>query len=284
MGNDLLKVTYLGTTMLLFDDGKDQILFDCHVTRPSMRTCIKGQLSTNKAVANQVIDDFKIDRLRGIFVSHSHHDHVMDAPYFATTCNCKIYGSDSTKNIALGNGVLEEDIFSYSERKEYQIGDFKIKILPSIHSTPHWYNDDIGMTIDEPFTMPAPKSAFKEGGSVDFFIEYKERTYLIRPSYNFIVGQLDDIKADVLFLGIAGLSKDSNERIVQFFAETIAKVKPEIVIPIHWDHFFKPLYGDVRVIPLKLENTGRAMRILANYCTKQKISCAVQIPMSSFYV
>lgn len=31
-----MKVTYLGTTVLLFDDGKDQILFDAHVTRPSI--------------------------------------------------------------------------------------------------------------------------------------------------------------------------------------------------------------------------------------------------------
>lgn len=32
-----MKVTYLGTTTLLFDDGTDQILFDCHVIRPSLK-------------------------------------------------------------------------------------------------------------------------------------------------------------------------------------------------------------------------------------------------------
>ena len=31
-----MKVTFFGTTMLLFDDGKDQILFDANVTRPSL--------------------------------------------------------------------------------------------------------------------------------------------------------------------------------------------------------------------------------------------------------
>ena len=30
-----MKVTFFGTTTLLFDDGKDQILFDAHITRPS---------------------------------------------------------------------------------------------------------------------------------------------------------------------------------------------------------------------------------------------------------
>ena len=32
----MLKVTFFGTTTLLFDDGKNQVLFDAHVTRPSL--------------------------------------------------------------------------------------------------------------------------------------------------------------------------------------------------------------------------------------------------------
>ena len=31
-----MKITFLGTTTLLFDDGADQILFDAHFTRPSI--------------------------------------------------------------------------------------------------------------------------------------------------------------------------------------------------------------------------------------------------------
>ena len=38
----MLKVTYFGTTTLLFDDGKDQILFDAHVTRPSVGQYARG--------------------------------------------------------------------------------------------------------------------------------------------------------------------------------------------------------------------------------------------------
>lgn len=276
-----MKVTYLGTTMLLFDDGTDQILFDCHVTRPSMKTCLHGKLHTDFVVADRVIHDFNMNRLKGIFVSHSHHDHVMDAPYFATKCACDIYGSSSSLNVALGNGVKEHCLHSYSDCMEYQIGAFHVTVLPSIHSKAHWYNNDIGMTIDEPFTMPAPKSAFKEGGSVDFLITCGSRKYLIRPSYNYLPGQLDDIEANVLFLGIGGMSKDTKERHETFFSETIGKVKPEMVIPIHWDNFFAPLYGDVKGMPVRLENTGKAMRLLGNYCLAHGVQCVVQLPLTS---
>ena len=37
-----MKVTYFGTTTLLFDDGKDQILFDAHITRPSLGKYVLG--------------------------------------------------------------------------------------------------------------------------------------------------------------------------------------------------------------------------------------------------
>jgi L-ascorbate metabolism protein UlaG (beta-lactamase superfamily) len=67
-----MKVTYLGTTTLLFDDGTDQVLFDCHISRPSIRACLFGRLSTDKSIADKVVDEFEINRLRAIFISHTH--------------------------------------------------------------------------------------------------------------------------------------------------------------------------------------------------------------------
>lgn len=48
----------------------------------------------------------------------------------------------------------------------------------SIHSKAHWYNDDLGQTIDKPLRQPAGKNAYKEGGSFDFLITHKKKTYL----------------------------------------------------------------------------------------------------------
>ena len=80
----MLKVTFFGTTTLLFDDGKDQILFDAHFTRPSLVKYVSGaKVKTNTRLCDKLIRLYHIDRLRAIFVSHTHHDHVMDAPYMA---------------------------------------------------------------------------------------------------------------------------------------------------------------------------------------------------------
>ena len=276
-----MKVTYFGTTTLLFDDGKDQVLFDCHVSRPSVANYLFGKIAADKEVADRVIRDFRIHRLRGIFVSHSHHDHVLDAPYFAVRCGAAVYGSRSALNVARGGGVSEDHLYSFSDALEYQIGDFHVTVLPSVHSVPYWFNDDIGKTIDAPLTQPAKKSAFKEGGSYDFLVSHSGKNYLIRPSYNYIKGQLDGIHADVLFLGISGLSKDTKKRRRTFFMETVDKTQPRIVVPVHWDNFFSPLYGDVKGLPPLFENTGKSMRLLAHHCAGTNISCIVQMPLTS---
>ena len=105
----MLKITFFGTTTLLFDDGRDQIFFDAHFTRPSIEKYVAGAyVETNTALCDKLIDLHHIDRLRAIFISHTHHDHVMDAPYVANRCRAAIYGSSSAKNVAIGGGVPEE--------------------------------------------------------------------------------------------------------------------------------------------------------------------------------
>ena len=134
-----MNITYLGTTMLLFDDGKDQILFDCHVSRPSLLTCLMGRFSTDQQTADRIIQDYQINRLRGIFISHTHHDHVMDAPYFASMCHADIYGSPSAMNVAKVGNICEENLHSYADSMKYDIGHFHIHPLTDRYFTNFLY-------------------------------------------------------------------------------------------------------------------------------------------------
>lgn len=276
-----MQVTYFGTTMLLFDDGLNQVLFDCHVTRPSIFQCLFGKLDTDVAVANQILTDFDFSRLKAIFISHSHHDHVLDAPYFAKKTSCDVYGSSSTIQVCLGQHVNKEKLHCFEPNQLYQIGDMSIQVIPSVHSKAHWYNNDLGKQITQPFTYPARKSHFKEGGSFDFIIRDKKKTYVIRPSYNYLKDQFNNQHCDVLFLGSAGLSKADEEERKQFFAETIEKLQPQLVIPIHYDNFFVPLYGPIRQTYPLMENTGLSIHYMSYYCSQNKTHFLVIPPLGS---
>ncbi len=278
-----MKVTYFGTTVLLFDDGKDQILFDCHVTRPSFTEFQFSEFETNKELCDEIIKDYDISRLRGIFISHTHYDHVMDAPYFANKCGCSMYGSKSAKNVAIGGNVPEDMFYSYDDSMEYTVGDFHIKVIPSIHSPAYSFNDDLGQVIEEPVIQPATRKEYKEGGSVDFIVKHSGKTYLIRPSYNYLENQLNGIKADYLFQGIIGIAKDDPEHRKNFYKETIEKVKPQMVIPIHWDNFYSPLSEPSKWFAIGLlENLEDSIYEVEGYCMDHGIGYRLPMPLTSF--
>lgn len=280
-----MKVTYFGTTTLLFDDGKDQILFDCHFTRPSLPDYVQNKpASTDQRMVDRMFQLHKINRLSAIFVSHSHHDHVMDAPYAAKHSGAVIYGSSSVLNVGRGQDVPEAQLVEYSDGSEYTIGSFRIRILKSLHSKPTVLNNDLGETIATPLKQPARLRDYKEGGSYDFYIEHPEKKILIRPSFNYIPGQLDGIRADVLFLGVAGLGRADRETERNFFRETVAKVKPELVIPVHWDNFFSPLDRPAKGMPGVIGKTETVFFRAARYCEAKGIDFLVQIPRTSIHI
>ena len=273
-----MKVTFFGTTTLLFDDGKDQVLFDAHFTRPSMLKYLFGKVSTDRAVVDRELKLHHADRLRAVFVSHSHHDHVMDAPYIAKLCGAKVYGSSSTLNVARGGDLPENQLVLFENNGIYEIGDFRIKVIPSVHSRPTVFNNDLGQTVNAPLRQPARLKEYKEGGSYDFYVECQGKRIMIRASFNYLEGQLDGYEADVLFQGITRLGKADPETEAAFYRETIGKLRPKLVIPIHWDNFFSPLTKPVTGMPRLADRTETGFFKLAGYCERNDIECLIQIP------
>lgn len=101
---------------------------------------------------------------------------------------------------------------------------------------------------------------------------------MIRPSFNYLKGQMDGYQADTVFLGVAGLQKADAETERTFFRETLEKLKPKLVIPIHWDDFFSPLTKPIKGLPLIAGKTEVAFYKMANYCEEHKINFLIQAP------
>ena len=157
-------------------------------------------------------------------------------------------------------------------------------MIPSIHSKPTIINNDLGQTIDEPLRQPARLRDYKEGGSYDFYVEAENKKIMIRPSFNYIEGQMDGYQADVLFLGVAGLQKADAKTEQKFYEETIEKLDPKLVIPLHWDNFFSPLTKPTVGMPRLVEKTEVVFFKLANYCEAHGVNCIVQIPGTSMEI
>ena len=281
----MLKVTFFGTTTLLFDDGKDQILFDAHITRPSIKQYLRGEpVRTDAIVCDNIIKKMPIDRLRAIFISHTHHDHVMDAPYIANRCGAMIYGSESARNVAIGGKVNMDRIVVFADGSSFTVGDYKIKVIKALHSKPTKINNDLGEPIEEPLSQPTALRNYKEGGSYDFYVEHGAKKILIHPSFNYIEGQLDGMEADVAFLGVAGIGKADEETVEAFFAETVEKINAHLVIPVHWDNFFSPLYHPIEELPEYVERSELVFFKTAKYCAEHEVNFLIQYPCTSIEI
>lgn len=247
-----VKVTFLGTTSLLIDDGETQLMIDGFLTRPPLSRVLTSKIATNTATVDSALTRLKVERLKGLFVAHSHYDHALDCAYVAQRTNAKLYGSLSTLNIGRGGGLRADQMELYEPGKELRFGSFDVTVLKSRHSPPKpGVNDDLGQLITGPLAQPAKFKEYKEGGSFDFLIRHGKHTILIIPSANYVEGALDQVRADVVFLGTAGLGTQGRDFQDAYYEQTIGKVKPKLVIPVHWDNFFMPLTGHLAA-PMKV--------------------------------
>lgn len=77
------------------------------------------------------------------------------------------------------------------------------------------------------------------------------------------------------------MGEDKGETKRKFFAETVEKVAPKTVVPVHWDNFFRPLFSEAKPISSMFVNTARALRELKNYCESHRIAYLQQMPLTS---
>lgn len=266
-----LTVRFFGVSTLLFDDGQTQILIDGFFTRPSLTQTLFKPVESDPKLITKVIQDYDLKRLQAVFTSHSHYDHALDIAELAKQelakqLPVKIIGSESSINIARGGEVPEAQLQQIQPLQTMQFGEFKVTALPSQHTPPTAVNNDLGEVIHHPLKQPARFSEFKEGHSFDYLIEHQGYKVLVKASTGFVPNQLHNIHVDTLFLGIAQLSRQKTEYQQQYLAQTIATVKPKVVIPIHWDNFWEPLplQQPLEFLPFIADNTSKSMQILIN--------------------
>jgi len=271
-----VRVTFLGTTTLLFDDGETQIMTDGFFSRPSLLQIARGNLETDTKAVDAALKKAGVDRLKALFVAHSHYDHAFDAATVAKKTKARLYGSASTLNIGRGGGLADEQMTLFEPGKDVTIGRFTVTVLKSKHSPPiKGINDDLGQTIDKPLKQPASARDYKEGGSFDFLIKHGTGSILVSPSSNYVEGALDKIRTDVVFLGTGSLGKQTREFQNAYYDQTIGKVRPRLVIPIHWDNFFRPLDDHLEPLGRALDDVPAAFDFLIKRLKADKIDFGI---------
>lgn len=229
-----LQVKFFGVSTLLFDDGKTQVLIDGFFSRPSIAQVLFTKIQSQPQVIQHIVQQQQLQRTQAIFVTHSHYDHALDIAEFGKQLpNSKIIGSRSTLNIAQGGQVSERQLIVVQPLRPMMFGQFRVTAIPSQHTPPTAVNNDLGEEITQPLQLPAHFSAFKEGHSFDYLIEHSGQRILVKASTGAVPDQLKNLKVDTLFLGIAQLSRQSEQFQQNYLDQTLRTLQPKVVVPLH---------------------------------------------------
>lgn len=274
-----LTFQWLGNSTVLISDGKDSIMTDGWFTRLPMSEVLSG-LVTDMDTVKRSLARAEVDQLSAIIPIHSHYDHVMDTPAVAELTGAVLFGSESSANVGRGWGLPEEQIIVVGDKGTQQFGDFNVTLLRSKHfvyvptaigAHMHERNAMVrehvgpGSVIEEPIVQPMGLLDYSEGGAYAILIEHPQATILINGSAGYVKDLLRGIKADVLFLGVAGIAVQTEEYQQDYWREVVEMTEPSVIIPVHWDSFNHAL-GDVPEAPNQLMDS-----ILANLDMKASV-------------
>lgn len=263
---DAVTVTWLGVTTLLFDDGETQILIDGFFSRPSIADILLRRPVDNDAPRiNYAINEFRMRRLAAIIPVHSHFDHAMDVGAIANRSSASVLGSESTAQIARGAGVPEDQIAIVASTTSFEFGQFKVTLRPIGHAPIGWRGAvPLDGVIEEPLEMPQPITAWRMGGAFTVIIEHPQGTALVQGSAAYRKYELQDVAADVVFLGIAQLESLGKEYAELYWQHTVTATGSHSVYPIHFDDYTKP-FGEVVLPPAIVDNVGKTASWLLEF-------------------
>ena len=247
---EAVTATWFGITTILFDDGETQILIDGTFTRVGLADLLLfRQLASDVATINYALAEYRINRLAAIVPVHSHFDHAMDVGHVANRTTAVILGSESTANIAAGAAVPVDQYQILADGESRHFGDFTITLIESKHAPigpgrEAWFPG----TIVEPLPQPARVPDWKEGVVYSIFIEHPRGTTLVQGSGGFIAGNLRGRSADVVMLGIAGLTGLGPDYVGEYWRETVGATGASTVYAVHIDDYTRP-FGEILLFP-----------------------------------
>ncbi|MFF4963132.1 MBL fold metallo-hydrolase [Streptomyces sp. NPDC001222] len=246
---------FLGTSSVLLSDGETSVLSDGFVTRPGMLRVALGRIAPDRSLVHATIDRLRVKSLAAVVCAHSHYDHALDAPVWALETGAELVGSPSTANIGRGLGVPESSLRVVADGEAVSYGRFDLTFLDSVHSP----GDRYPGTVDRPLVPPARAGAWKTGTAYSVLVAHPTGRILLHASANFRPGALRGRSADVVYLGIGNLGKQSTEFLRTYWDEVVAATGARRVVLVHWDDFFVGLHRPLRPMPYFLDDIDATM-------------------------
>ena len=242
-----LAVQWVGTAGFRLVTGDHHFWIDPHLSRHSLGELLRGPVAPKLALVARTVDV-----AHAVAAGHSHFDHAIDVPAVAKLKGARVYGSNDTLNYCRGSGVPEAQLHEIRGGEDLREGPFRFRPVLSQHSTIGWGQNSILSLqivpfpgrIEHPLSPPLRASELRVGTVFGFPLESEGGSVYHIGSANLVEAEMAGLRADVVLCCTVG--RQSTER---YTARVLDALRPRVVIPCHWDQFWRPLDEPARQIP-----------------------------------
>jgi L-ascorbate metabolism protein UlaG (beta-lactamase superfamily) len=242
-----LDVEWLGVSGYRLTYEGVSIFIDPYVSRAPLWRLLLGR----PALSDPAILDRWVSApgpVAGVLVGHTHFDHAIDAPAVAARFGCAAYGSQSLAHLMRLHGLGSHSVVVEPGRT-YELGPFAVRFIPSRHAKlilGRRVPFDGELTCDHLHGLSP--AAYKCGQVWGIRIEVAGIALYHQGSANLVDEALAREPVDVFLAGVAGRSYTP-----EYWRRILPKLDPRVVVPAHYDDFFRPLDRGLRI--------GRGMRV-----------------------
>lgn len=264
---------FLGTSSVLLSDGDTAVLTDGFVTRPGLARVAFGRIAPDPDVVSRAVERLGTPPLAAVVCVHSHYDHALDAPVWASLTGADLVGSESTANIGRGLGVAEPSLRVVGEGDVLIYGRFELAFVESEHSP----GDRYPGTVDAALVPPRRSQEWHTGTVFAVFVSHPSGTVLVHASAGFRPGALHGRRADVVYLGVGTLGRQPARYVEEYWDEVVRATGAHRVVPVHWDDFFVSLDKPLRPLPRPADDLDLTMRRLSALAARDGVEVLLPV-------
>jgi L-ascorbate metabolism protein UlaG (beta-lactamase superfamily) len=180
------------------------------------------------------------ERVHAVLVGHTHFDHALDVPALVRRYRCPAYGSASLQRL-LGLHGLAADAVVVESHRDYELGPFTVRFVPSVHSKLLF---GLKVPMDGEFTCDhldgLSAGAYRCGAVYGIRIEVAGTVLYHQGSANLLDDEVPGGGVDIFLAGVAGRSFTP-----RYWERILRRLEPRVIVPTHYDDFFRPLGSEM---------------------------------------
>lgn len=263
------RVTFLGVSTLVLDDGRSAVMTDGFFTRPGLAQVAARKVVPDRARVEAGLRLGGVERLEVVIPVHAHYDHVLDAPLVAELTGARLAGDSSAAQVAAGHGLAAERVDLLSPGSPVTYGSWTITPFAGSHCPPDRYPG----TITEPVVPPTRVASYRCGEAWSLHVAHRDGySAVVVGSAGYVKGALAGVRAEVAYLGVGQLGLQDVTYLREYWDETVRTVGARRVVLVHWDDFFRGLDQPLRALPYAGDDLDVSIRVLGGLAREDGVS------------